>query len=147
MIGEGKVQKITIEGIEAFQLVVQSCEVTCRAQLIKHPVEDGTGVFDNKVREPRVITIRAFVSAKDRGTIGTLDRMWKNRTYRFYKITTRAGTYENFCCEECSHSEDSEKLDALDYTIRFCEILKATGRATAASGDDADTQNFGLAGA
>lgn len=147
MIGEGKVEKITIQGIDTFHLVVQSCDVSCRAQLIKHPVETGSSVFDDKVLEPRVITIRAYVSAKDKATRDKLDEYWRNRGFRFYTITTRAGTFENFCCEECSHSEGNSKLDALDYTIRFCEILKATGRPKVASGDDASTQNFGTAGA
>lgn len=147
MIGEGKVQKITIKDIDTLHLVVQSCDVTCRAQLIKHPVESGSEVFDNKVREPRVITIRAFVSAKDEGTIKALDKIWNDRRFHFYEITTRAGVFKDFCCEECSHTEGNDKLDALDYTIRFCEILKAIGRPKVASGDDASTQNFGTAGA
>ena len=155
MIGEGKIQKIQIKGItgrsssgglETFQLVVQSCDVSRRANLIKHPVESNQQVFDNKVLEPRVITIRAYVSAKDQDTVRKLESIWSNRKFEFYTITTRADTYKNFCCEECSHSEGTEKLDALDYTIRFCEVLKARGRTQPADVDDSSTQNYGSTG-
>ena len=153
MIGEGPIKKITISYkkelyFEIFQLVVQSCDVSCRAQLIKHPLESGSPVIDNKVLEPRIITIRAFVGARDEETIRKLDKMWRNRRFSFYSITTRSDTYDNFCCEECSHTEGADKLDALEYTIRFSEILKATGRPKQpANEDDASTRNFGTVGA
>ncbi len=146
MAGKGTVQKITIEGIGSYHLVVQSCDVTCRANLISHPVESGAKVFDNKVREPRTITIRALVSAIDQETIHALYMIWMNRSFSFYKITTRAGTYENFCCEECSHKEDAEKLNSLQYTIRFREIMMASKVQRTLGVDDTSVLSVGSMG-
>ena len=153
MLGDGQVQKIQIlgsaskKGPDIFSLIVQSCDVSCRADLIKHPVESGSWVFDNKVRQPRVITIKALVGAKDEETKKYLRGIWRNRTYEFYEIATREATYRNFCCEECSHNESADKMDALEYTIRFCEIIKATTRNTVLDVDDQNATGYGAVGA
>lgn len=137
-----KLQTITIRGksgsIEAFRLLVNSCNVSSRARMIKHPVESGHTVFDNKVLDPRMITIQADVYATDGSTKRALRAMWRNRTFDFYSIMTREAFYKNFSCTECSHIENSEKLDMLTYTIRFEEVMKVQTRQEASSPDDAN---------
>lgn len=139
-MSERKIQEITIkgEGVGDIKLYIASCQVSSRARMIKHPVESGQGIFDNKVRDPRTITIQASVYADDTDTKNALRKMWWNRTYEFYEVSTREATYLNLACTECSHTENTEKLDMLEYTIRFEEVLKAQNREESSSPDDAN---------
>lgn len=133
-------QTITIRGgkgaIDEFSLHVNSCNVSSRARMSKHPIETGQTIFDNKVLDPRTITIQADVYATDGDTKRKLREMWRNRTYQFYSIMTREAFYKNFSCTECSHVENTEKIDMLTYTIRFEEVMKAQSRQNARSTDD-----------
>ena len=135
-----KIQEITIngEGVGDIKLYIASCQVASRARMIKHPIESGKTIFDNKILDPRTITIQASVYADDTVTKNSLRDMWRNRSYKFYEVSTREATYKNLACNECTHTENTEKLDMLEYTIRFEEVLKATTRESAANPDDAN---------
>lgn len=135
---EIKVIKITGKGVGDIELYIASCQVSSRARMIKHPVESGGQIFDNKVIDPRMITIQASVYADDTLTKESLRKMWRNRTYQFYEVSTREATYKNLSCTDCSHTENTEKLDMLEYTIRFEEVLMPQTRTSTASPDDAN---------
>lgn len=140
-IEEQEIQEIVIGNIDPIYLHVTSCRVSSRARMIKHPIENGKTIFDNKVLDPRVISINAVVDAKDRDVQKQLREMWRERHYEFYTITTREAQYMNFACTECTHSESAEKLDVLEYTIQFEEVMMAKSRkeeVEAASPDDAN---------
>ena len=137
-VKEDKIQEIVIGDIDPIRLHVTSCQVSSRSRLIKHPLESGVSVIDDKVQDPRTISIQAVVSASDGATKKALREMWRNRAFKFPTVKTRETTYKNFCCTECSHTESTERLNMLEYTIRFEEIMEAMKRAQAPNPDDAN---------
>lgn len=154
-MAERKIYEIEIippEGIQfkrkKIELHVDSCRVSSVAQLIAHPIENGQQVIDNKVLNPRAIEIRAFVDADDETTKWALREMWRYRKYNFCTISTREAKYENFCCVECSHTENNQKLDMLEYSIRFQEIIANNWANTTDRGnpDDKNVTEYGREG-
>lgn len=94
------------------------------SRLIGHPVEDGTTVFDNKVVEPRRISVTGTVFYNDRDTFKKIDEMQQSKEFSFYMIESYSDAYYNMALERVSIRENAESPFAADVTLEFLEILK-----------------------
>ena len=122
-ISENEDDEPIISGVFYF-----STNVNKRARMIRHPVESGGYVFDNKVIEPIKVTVScesyALPGRREFEALRTkLNEMWRNRTFNFYSVTTTEDSYDNMSLVGCSHRANAEKPDALDFNLEFEEVL------------------------
>lgn len=99
-----------------------------RARMIRHPVESGGVVFDNKIVEPMHIDVRVVVNWKDTATLDMIERMIFNRSYRFCTIQIKGSKdpYVNMELVSESHDESPERFDAYEYHLVFDEVMFGT---------------------
>ena len=107
------------------------------SRLIGHPVEDGTTVFDNKVVEPRRISVSGTVFYNDRETFKTIEEMQQSKDFTFYMIESYSDAYYNMALERASIRESAESPFAAEVNLDFQEILKVKSKKGKPR-DDAD---------
>ena len=107
------------------------------SRLIGHPVEDGTTVFDNKVVDPRRISITGTVFYSDRETFKKIDEMQQSKEFAFYMIESYSDAYYNMALERASIRESAESPFAAEVHLDFLEILKVKAQKGKPR-DDAD---------
>lgn len=130
------------------------------AKIIGAPVETGVTIFDNKVIQPRVVSLRGLLPMAHNGEfdnwspekcLSDLKKAFENRTYETYTVVTKTETIPNLVVESLQYTHTSEKYDAVDVSITLKELLlvsqkykKARPIEKPASRDNSSTIASGL---
>lgn len=101
------------------------------SKIIGAPVETGVTIFDNKVIQPRVVSLRGLLPMAHNGfdnwspekCLSDLKEAFENRTYETYTVITKTETIPNLVVESLQYTHTSEKYDAVDVAITLKELL------------------------
>lgn len=102
------------------------------AKIIGSPVETGVTIFDNKVIQPRTVSLRGILPMAHNGDfenwtpekcLSDLKEAFENRTYKTYTVITKTETIPNLVVESLQYTHTSEKFDAVDIAITLKELL------------------------
>lgn len=135
--------KSRIDGIQVKQVNVRP-----NARIIKHPIETGGVVMDNKVLDPKTINIRVAVVWKaDKShekALSELDKLWEDRTYNFCSIRTRKQVYKNLKMVSEPHTETPDRFNVFEFDLQFEEMMFGTKiEAQPANADNSSTKSNG----
>lgn len=91
------------------------------AKLMKHPVESGNSIVDNRIVEPLTIELHFILLAET--YIDTYNQILQtfNGSSLLY-VQTKTGIYGNMAMQACPHEEDPSKFDTIAITIPFEEV-------------------------
>lgn len=143
---EVKRNKIGVyDGSLAFSLAVMDVKVSPSARMIRHPVESGGTVFDNKLLDPITLEVEAIVDYDDTEAINAIYKMWRNRSFKFYTIQTWDGEYRKMSLVSCPHPETPDTMGSLSYHLVFQEAM-LVGNASDKGKADKANESFQRSG-
>lgn len=91
------------------------------AQVMSHPVEDGTTVTDHIVILPISIELSVIVSSSDyRSVYESIKASFKKGT--LLTVQTKSGTYRSMIIAAMPHDEDPELFNALSIAVKLQEV-------------------------
>lgn len=105
------------------------------AKIIGSPVETGVTIFDNKVIQPRTVSLRGLLPMAHNGDfenwtpekcLSDLKKAFENRTYETYTVVTKTETITNLVVENLQYTNTSEKFDAVDVSVSLKELMLVT---------------------
>ena len=103
---------------------VDNITITHTARGISAPVESGRYVFDNKVLMPATVSVRAILDCNHwQDTYSKLYAIYLEKSYEFTWVNSRGEYIENLMMESLSHSDTSEKFDAVEVNMKFTEVV------------------------
>lgn len=112
---------------------VISVKVNPTANVTREPIEDGTPIADNKVRNPVSISCSVFVDGKDwPKALSKLDTMYTDKlSAGSASIKTASGMYTNMVLVGMPHEENnSDKFEHYYFDIEFQQILRTKSAET-----------------
>lgn len=104
------------------------------SKIIGAPVETGLTIFDNKVIQPRQISLNGIIPLAHNGDfqnwtpekcLSDLKEAFENRTYETYTVVTKTEIVPNLIVESLQYSYTSDKYDAVDVNMTLKELLIA----------------------
>lgn len=107
---------------------VETISISRLSKIIGTPVETGSKRFDNKVLDPKVITVVGYVNVYegDREAENRFRQMYESREYKFYKVVGKGSggenLYENLMLQNYKTTEDPEKFELVHVTLEFLEV-------------------------
>lgn len=102
------------------------------AKIIGSPVETGVTIFDNKVIQPRAVSLRGLLPMAHNGEfdnwspekcLSDLKNAFENRTYETYTVITKTESITNLVVETLQYTHTTDKYDAVDVNITLKELL------------------------
>lgn len=97
------------------------------AQLMKHPVETGATVIDNRIINPTLIELFLFLGANEfRDTYQQIKQLWLNGTLLI--VQTKTDTYTNQLIAGLPHEEDPDVYDGIIVALKLEEVLFSTAQ-------------------
>lgn len=136
--------EVPIQGVQ-----IKHLQVRPSARIIKHPIETGGVVMDNKVLDPRMINLKVVVTWKEDGShkavLQQLDEIWEDRFYQFCSVTTREGkVYKNLKMVTEPHTETPDRFNVFEFDLQFEEMMFGTKQDNQpADADNTDTKAKG----
>lgn len=96
-------------------------KVTEVAEVMTHPVEDGTSIVDHKVIKPIEIDLSVIINSEDyRNVYESIKTTFQNST--LLNVQTMATTYRSLIISAMPHDEDSAMYEALSIGIKLTEV-------------------------
>ena len=95
------------------------------ARVITAPIETGQQSLDNKVLDPKQITVTGYIHTEDATNAAqTLMRMYLNRKFEFYSVkVSDTEQYNNLVLKEIPHSRKAQEPDIIEYTLVYTEAM------------------------
>lgn len=92
-----------------------------RADLMEHPLEDGSVIADHRVQRPTEIDLPLFVpGGPDLKTVyAEIRQLWEAGTVLV--VQTTAGTYANMILTDIPHEEHPDAINSITIGVRFRE--------------------------
>lgn len=92
-----------------------------RADLMEHPLEDGSVIADHKVRRPTEIDMPLFIpGGPDLKTIfAEIRQYWTDGTV--LTVQTTAGSYSSMILTDVPHEEHPDAINSITVGLRFRE--------------------------
>lgn len=92
-----------------------------RAELMEHPLEDGSVIADHKVRRPTEIDMPLFIpGGPDLKTVfAEIRQLWIDGTV--LTVQTTAGTYASMILTDVPHEEHPDAINSITVGLRFRE--------------------------
>lgn len=104
-----------------------------RAQIMKHPVEQGTQLADHRVIEPRRIELLMVVPSQDYSSaFQQIRSAWSNST--LLTVQTKAAVYQNMVIQGLPREEEPEKFDITVISLQMEEVIFALPGGTSSAG-------------
>lgn len=132
------------DGIKGFNPISYRDNPT--ANMIGSPVESGAINFDNKVIQPRKITITGYVLAEEISSVlDKLNQMLKDKSFTFYSIVTKDSVLTNMAVVGIQNNGNNDKYDAVEVEVEFQEVLMDDGLGfTSQDGGNSNTTEGGM---
>lgn len=105
---------------------IMRVSVNNNSRMIQHPVEDGGVVFDDKVIQPRTITVSCYIKYYEYKKIlgeNQFENMLAEREYKFFGVRTKEKTYRNLSLTRSSHNEVPEKFETFVFELTFTQVM------------------------
>lgn len=124
--------------------VVDRIRVGRKARIIGTPVENGEQRFDNKVLDPKTVTVTGHINVFEgkKEAENRLRQMYESREYKFYYVVGKGDGSENFfrnlMLQDYDTDEDPEKFELVHVTLVFLEV-KVTEQSERKTADEADS--------
>lgn len=124
-----------IQDCKVFEVVVKN-----PSRVISAPIETGQRTFDNKVLDPREITVTGMCANNPCAFSGgaavvggeaknVFKAMWKNRKFNFYSLTSPEAAYKNLILKDYTTKSSADRIDWTEYTLVFVEALLIQSRS------------------
>lgn len=100
-------------------------KVNEQAQVMSHPVEDGSTVTDFKVILPIEIELSMILSSFDyKSVYKTIKDLFQAST--LLTVQTRSDTYKSMIISAMPHDEDADVFDSITLALKLTEVKFAT---------------------
>lgn len=115
------------------------------AKMTGAPVETGFMFNDNKVIEPIIVAVTGNVKAADfKKVYGEVKKMFLNRKFEFYCVSSKTEFFKNLCLIEMPHKEEPDKYDVIEMTLKFQQVQMDDEQSQPDDESNQDTQSVGL---
>jgi len=150
------IRQISYNGSVIAEIHVISVKVNPNANITREPIESGVQIADNKVRNPRSITVSVYINGEDKDKVfDKLEAMYNDPLWNAAKgcpnsatIETSWGKYENMVLTSNPHEENgTDKFEHYYFDLEFSEVLYQKSVQTVVPVEPADksTKSAGTA--
>lgn len=96
------------------------------ADVMEHPIEDGSKIADHVVFQPVEIDLPLLVVGDVSSVFAQVRQVFRDRT--MLTVQTRAASYDNMLIFEMPHDETAEMLDGVAIAVRLRQAIIVTAQ-------------------
>ena len=117
---------ITLESDDADikSLPIEEITIHTPTKVARHPVESGSVIMDNKVKQPTEINAECLLYvAEYHSQIERLGAALDDKSDFTYSIKTKTDTFDNLILEDMTEKQVKGKYDVVHISLKFVEMM------------------------